>query len=106
MWLSASGPWLAGHQSEAKSILAALAEACEIVRADPAKGAAAVQTEAKIPAATALETLKEVQCTVRDFTPADMATYDKIADFLASRKITPTKVDLNTVIQHGFYLPK
>jgi NitT/TauT family transport system substrate-binding protein len=106
MWLSASGPWLAGHQSEAKSILAALAEACDIVRADPAKGAAAVQAEAKIPAATALETLKDVQCTVRDFTPADMATYDKIADFLALRKITPTKVDLSKVIQQGFYVPK
>jgi NitT/TauT family transport system substrate-binding protein len=103
MWLSASGSWFASHQSEAKSILAALAEACEIVRADPAKGAAAVQAEAKIPAATALETLKDVQCTVRDFTPADMATYDKIADFLAARKITPGKVDLSKVIQQGFY---
>jgi NitT/TauT family transport system substrate-binding protein len=105
MWLSASGSWFAGHQSEAKSILAALAEACEIVRADPAKGAAAVQAEAKIPVATALETLKDVQCIVRDFTPADIATYDKIADFLAARKITPGKVDLSKVIQQGFYTP-
>src|SRR5437868_2833405 len=47
MWLSANGAWLAAHQAEAKSILASLAEACEIVRADPAKGAAAVQAEAK-----------------------------------------------------------
>src|SRR5947199_359919 len=54
MWLSANGAWLAAHQAEAKSMLAAFAEACEIVRADPAKGAAAVQAEAKIPAATAL----------------------------------------------------
>src|SRR5882757_76046 len=89
MWLSASGTWLASHQTEAKAIFAALAEACEIVRAEPAKGAAAIQAEAKIPAATALETLKEIQCTVRDFSPADLATYDKIADFLATRKITP-----------------
>ena len=106
MWLAASGPWLADHQAEAKAILAALAEACAIVRADPAKGAAAVQAEAKIPAATALATLKDIQCTVRDFTPADMATYDKIADFLAARKITPGKVDLSKIIQQGFYAPK
>ncbi len=106
MWLSANGTWLATHQAEAKSILAALAEACEIVRADPAKGAAAVQAEAKIPLATALDTLKEVQCTVRDFTAADMATYDKIADFLAARKITPGKVDLGKIIQRGFYVAK
>ncbi len=103
MWLSANGGWLAAHTPEAKNIFAALAEACEIVRKDPAKGAAAVQAEAKIPAATALETLKEVQCTVRDFTDADFATYDKIADFLAKRKITPGKVDLAKVIQRGFY---
>jgi NitT/TauT family transport system substrate-binding protein len=106
MWLSASGSWFAGHQPEAKRILDALAEACEIVRTDPAKGAAAVQAEAKIPAATAVETLKDVQCVVRDFTPADMATYDRIADFLAARKITPAKVDLSKVIQQGFYVPK
>jgi NitT/TauT family transport system substrate-binding protein len=106
MWLSASGPWFADHKAQAKSVLAALAEACEIVRAEPAKGAAAVQAEAKIPAAIALETLKDIQCTVRDFTSEDMATYDKIADFLAIRKITPGKVDLSKVIQQGFYVPK
>ena len=106
MWLAASGPWLADHQADAKAILAALAEACAIVRADPAKGAAAVQAEAKIPAATALATLKDIQCTVRDFTPADMATYEKIADFLAARKITPGKVDLSKIIQQGFYVPQ
>ena len=104
MWLAAGGAWLSGHQTEAKSILAALAEACEIVRADPGKGAAAVQAEAKIPATTALEALKEIQCTVRDFNDADMATYDKIADFLVQHKITPQKVDLSKVIQRGFYV--
>ena len=38
MWLSASGAWLASHQADAKAIVAALAEACEIVRADPEQG--------------------------------------------------------------------
>jgi NitT/TauT family transport system substrate-binding protein len=103
MWLSASGPWLTGHRAEAKVVLAALADACEIVRADPSKGAAAIQAEAKIPAATALDALKEVQCVVRDFGDADMATYDKIADFLLARKITAQKVDLGKIIQRGFY---
>ena len=56
--------------------------------------------------AIALETLKDVQCTVRDFTADDMATYDKIADFLAGKKITPGKADLSKIIQKGFYVPK
>jgi NitT/TauT family transport system substrate-binding protein len=104
MWLSANGAWLARHESEAKAILGAFAEACEIVRADPGKGAAAVQAEAKIPAATALEALKEVQCVVRDFNDTDIATYDKIADFLVTRKITAAKVDIGKVVKRGFYV--
>lgn len=106
MWLSASGAWLATHQADAKAIFAALAEGCEIVRNDPARAAAAIQAEAKIPAATALEILKDRQCVVRDFTPADLESYDKIAEFLASRKITAAKVDLGKIIQQGFYVPK
>ena len=47
--------------------------------------------------------------TLRDVgtrTPADIATYDKIADFLVPRKITTTKVDLGKVLQRGFYAAK
>ena len=62
-----------------------------------------MQAEAKIPAATALEALKEIKCVVRDFTPDDMATYENIATFLAERKITATKVDVRKVLQTGFF---
>jgi NitT/TauT family transport system substrate-binding protein len=106
MWLSADGKWLASHQTEAKAILAALAEACEMVRASPSDAAAAVQKEVKIPAATAAEILKDRECVVRDFTPEDMASYDKIADFLVSHKITPVKLDIGKVVQKGFYSGK
>jgi NitT/TauT family transport system substrate-binding protein len=106
MWLSAEGKWLASHQAEVKAILAALAEACEIVRASPSDAAAAVQKEVKIPAATALEILKDRECVVRDFTSADMESYDKIADFLVNHKITPVKLDVKNVVQQGFYSGK
>jgi NitT/TauT family transport system substrate-binding protein len=106
MWVSADAKWLAGHEADAKALLAALAEGCEIARADPARAAAAVQTEAKIPAATAADMLKEVQCVVRDFSDADMATYQKIADFLTSRKIIPNKLDVTKIVLKGFYKPK
>lgn len=106
MWLSANRAWLATHEADAKAILAALADACVIIRADPAKAAAAVQAEAKIPSAVALGMLKEIQCEVRDFTPADVESYNKIADYLANRKITPTRVDLDKLLQRGFYVAK
>jgi NitT/TauT family transport system substrate-binding protein len=105
MWVSANGAWLATHQAEAKSFMGALAEACMIARADPERAAAAVQAEAKIPAATAVAMLKEVECVVRDFTPTDIATYEKIADFLTSRKIIPAKLDVGKIVLQGFYKP-
>ena len=105
MWVSANATWLAGHEAEAKALFAALAEGCEIARADPARAAAAVQAEAKIPAATAADMLKEVQCVVRDFSDADMATYQKIADFLTNRKIIPNKLDVSKIVLKGFYKP-
>lgn len=106
MWVSADAKWLAGHEADAKALLAALAEGCEIARADPARAAAAVQAEAKIPAATAADMLKEVQCVVRDFSDVDMATYQKIADFLTSRKIIPNKLDVTKIVLKGFYKPQ
>lgn len=106
MWLSADRKWLAAHAPEVKKMLAALAEGCEIVRKDPARGVAAIQAEAKMPQAVAAQILKDRECVVRDFTAADMESYDNIATFLASRKITPTKVDVSKVLERGFYVPK
>ena len=106
MWLAADGAWFAGHKPEAKAILDTLAEACAIVRADPAVGAAAVQAEVKMPADVALGILKDRECVVRDFTADDMDSYDKIADFLVNHKITSAKVDVGKVIQRGFYAAK
>jgi simple sugar transport system permease protein len=63
----------------------------------------AVQAVAKIPRAQTLELLKDLQCGVRDFTPADFASFDGIADFLADQKITPTHVDYRKSLQLGFY---
>ena len=50
-----------------------------------------------------LSFLSEVDCTVRDFTDQDMASYDQIADFLAKAKITPTRVDFRKSMVRGFY---
>jgi NitT/TauT family transport system substrate-binding protein len=103
MWLTASGAWFDGHKAEAKAILAVLAKSCDVVRADPAKAAAATQAEAKIPAEKTLELLKEVECKVRDFTPTDIATYKEIAGFLYEHKITATKADVDKYLQVGFF---
>jgi NitT/TauT family transport system substrate-binding protein len=103
MWVVATGAWLDGHKAEATALLGALAKGCAIVNADPARAAAANQAVAKIPQQTTLDLLKEVECKVRDFAPSDIVVYKEIADFLVDRKITPTKADVDKVIQTGFY---
>jgi NitT/TauT family transport system substrate-binding protein len=103
MWLTANGGWFDSHHKEAKAILAALAEACKEITADPQKGAAATNAESKIPVAQVLGVLSEVTCKVRDFTPADMASYDQVTDFLANANITKGRVDYKSKLALGFY---
>jgi NitT/TauT family transport system substrate-binding protein len=102
MWVAASGPWLDKHKAEAHALMKALAQACDELRAHPEKAGEASQKEIKLPAAQANELLKGVEWKVRDFTPADIATYKAIADFQVSRKITATKADVDKVVQKGF----
>ena len=103
MWVVTSAGWLDGHRAEAQLVLAALAKACAQVTADPNHAAMADQMMAKLPTQSTLDLLKEIECKLRDFTPADIATYKEIADFLVDRKITPTRANVDKVIQVGFY---
>lgn len=102
MWVAAAGPWLDKHKAEAKAVMKALAQACDELRAHPEKAGEASQKEVKLPAAQANALLQGVEWKVRDFTPADIATYKAIADFQVSRKITQTKADVDKVLQKGF----
>jgi NitT/TauT family transport system substrate-binding protein len=105
LWVNTSATWLDKDKNAdaAREVLKVLASACEVVQRDPNRSAAAVQAFTKIPTATTLGLLKEMECKVRDFTDADFATYDGIADFLAERKITPSRVDYRANMMRGFY---
>ncbi len=102
-WVSAMGPWLESNPEQARKVLDALAEACEMVTADPDLAAAAVEKQVRIPKQQTLEFLKEVQCQMRGFTEDDLKGYDKIADFLQDRKITRQRVSFKDKIAMGFY---
>ena len=103
LWLTASGPWLDANADAAHAILAVIAKSADIVQKDPERAAVAVQAVAKIPRAQTLELLKDLQCGVRDFTPADFKSFDGIADFLAEQKITASRIDYRRALQVGFY---
>jgi NitT/TauT family transport system substrate-binding protein len=104
-WVSTTQSWLSGHPDEAGKILKALAAACDIINADPQRGADATQAEVKIPVAQTLAFLKQVDCKMRDFQPDDFKSYDAIAAFLSAAKITPALVDYRKAIKNGFYKP-
>jgi NitT/TauT family transport system substrate-binding protein len=104
-WVSTTESWVSGHQDEAGKILKALAAACDIINADPQRGADATQAEVRIPAAQTMAFLKQVDCKMRDFQPDDFKSYDAIAAFLSAARITPTLVDYRKAIKSGFYKP-
>ena len=101
--IAASGPWYDTHKAEAKAVVNAVAQACQQITADPSKAGAATQAEAKIPAAQSMELLRDVECRVRDFTTTDLSNYREIAEFLAARKITQSRADVDKVVQTGFF---
>lgn len=101
-WVSASGAWLDANRDTARKVMAALADACKIVKDQPGAAAAAVQKQVKIPVEQTLDLLKEADCVVRDFTEADLASYDAIAAFLAGRGFVKSKIDFRPLMQVGF----
>jgi NitT/TauT family transport system substrate-binding protein len=104
-WVSTTESWMSGHKDDAEKILKALAGACDIINADPQRGADATLAEVRIPAAQTLAFLKQVDCKMRDFTADDFKSYDAIAAFLSAAKITPTLVDYRKAVKSGFYKP-
>lgn len=99
--IAANGAWFDANTDQAKAVVQALADACKQITEDPSKAAAATQAIAKIPAAQTAELLKDVECRVRDFTEQDVANYKEIAEFLAERKITQSKADVEKALQIG-----
>ncbi|MBN9064614.1 MAG: hypothetical protein BGP06_13070 [Rhizobiales bacterium 65-9] len=102
IWVSAKGDWLEKNRASAVKVLAALKEACEIVTADPKRGADAVQANVKIPAAQTLDYLKELQCRLDPIGSGDLPGYENISAFLHAAKIIPAPVDLRVKVVVDF----
>lgn len=103
MWLNVNGAWLDANRDAAKKLVEVLAEADRAIVADPAKAAQDLQAQTKLPAADTIGFLKDTKWKVRNFTQADIESYDQVADFLFTSKITPTKIDVRKYLQTGFY---
>ena len=103
MLLTVSGKWLEANKETAAKILKVLEESNKGIAADPVKASQDLQAATKLPAADTVGFLRDTKFKVRDFTPADVASYGEIADFLVNQKISPVKVDASKYLQQGFW---
>jgi len=103
LWLSANANWLAANKEVAGNILKALAEASEITRKDPPRAAQSVQAITRIPVPQTLNSLKDMEPIVRDFTDTDLKTANAIGEFLLSKQAIKAPVDMGKILQRGFY---
>jgi NitT/TauT family transport system substrate-binding protein len=103
LWLSATASWLGANKEVAGNILKALAEAAEITRKDPPRAAQSVQAITRIPVPQTLNSLKDMDPVIRDFTDDDLKTANAIGDFLLSKQAIKAPVDMSKILQRGFY---
>ncbi len=103
LWLTALGPWLEANKPAAQTVLKTLAQASEIARKDPQRAATAINAIIKMPTATSLALLKEMDSVVRDFNDQDIRTTAAISEFLTEQKVTPAPVDPKSFMQRSFY---
>ncbi len=103
LWLSATSGWLASNKDVAGNILKALAEAAEITRKDPPRAAQSVQAITRIPVPQTLNSLKDMEPVIRDFSNEDLKTANAIGQFLLSKQAIKAPVDMGKVLQRGFY---
>lgn len=102
MLIASSEQWLKQHPAEARAVVQVLNDACQEIRKDPEKAVAATKAATKMPADQVRKLLSQIECTVRDFTPQDLARYGDIANFQHNIGSTAKQVDVNTVFQTGY----
>lgn len=103
LWMTALAPWLESNKAAAQSILKALAQASEVARKDPQRAVAALSAVIKMPTATSVALLKELDLVVRDFNDQDFRTVSEISAYLAQQKVMAAPVDPGSFMQRGFY---
>lgn len=103
MWATATHTAFDTRAADCAAVLRALARGAEVVRNEPERAAKAVKAVTSIPEATSLGVFKDFTAILRDFTPEDFNSYDRIAQFLLDQKVTPTLVDYRSMLQSGFF---
>lgn len=102
-WLLAGRSWLERNEDAAGKVFQVVAQADDLVTADPKAAAEATEREVKVPADQTVKVLPEITFKARGFTDADYAAEKKVADFLLGQKLIKKAPDLRTVLLQGWY---
>lgn len=102
-WLNAAAGFVDTRAADAQAFLRALSKAATIARDEPARAAQAIRAMTSIPEENSLKALADLTPIVRDFTNEDFASYDRIATFLADKKVTEGLVPWRDDVMPGFF---
>ncbi|MER6954283.1 ABC transporter substrate-binding protein [Streptomyces sp. NPDC000618] len=102
-WLLADQNWLKDNEDVAGKIFQVVAEADKLVGEDPAAAAKAASQQAKLPVAQTTQVLPEISFAARGIDDSDIASSQKIVDFLLSQKLIKKSPDLGTTLLKGWY---
>lgn len=99
-WLLASQSWLATHEELAGRVFRVIAQAADVIAADPDRAAEAVAGAIRMDAAEARGQVTQIDFKGRDFTSGDIEQARQLADFFRSQgklggPITPEEVMLS-----------
>lgn len=102
-WMVAEQGWLAENEDQAAKVAQVLADATEIVADDPARAAAAVNAQTKIPADEAQQAIELVDWEVRGFTDADLDSYRQQVDYFLEKGALEESLDLEPLVLTDWY---
>ncbi|MDX6741070.1 ABC transporter substrate-binding protein [Actinocorallia sp. A-T 12471] len=102
-WVVADDKWLAANPDTAADVVAAIAEADELIGADPQRAAEATQKAIKLPVEQSLSQFKEIDYVTRGFTDEDLASYKTTVEFFTAEKLWSGTPDLAQVVLKDWY---
>lgn len=101
LWITTTPAYYEKHKPELEKLLGVLKDADEIISKEMDAAAKDVNAQTKVPLPDVLAIMKDTTWKVRDFTPADIATFEQVAQFLADNKATPSLLDVRALVKPG-----
>ncbi|GAF48756.1 ABC transporter substrate-binding protein [Rhodococcus wratislaviensis] len=102
-WLIASDSWLSTHEELAGRVFRVIAQAADIVDADPDRAAKAVAEAIQMDPAEVRKQVTQIDFRGRDFTPGDIEQARQLVDFFRSQGKIPGDIDPQKVLLSGWF---